>query len=57
VLHEAGVDVAETDGMFPLVVIVAVLVTEHPPASVTMTVHVPAEMPVAVEVVCPLHHW
>ena len=54
--QEEGVSVVVTIGIFPLKVMVTVWVVEQPPASVTITVQVPADNPVAVEVVCPLHH-
>ena len=56
-LQAVGVELAVTTGIFPLEVIVTVLVEVQPLESVIRTVHVVlAVRPVAVEVLCPLHH-
>ena len=51
------VTVAETDAVGPLLgITITVCVCEHPLASVTVTVYVPAASAVAVCDVCPLFH-
>ena len=51
-MQALGVEPAVTEKL-PLPVTVTAKDCEHPEASVTVTVYVPDESPVAVEVVCP----
>ena len=55
-LQDAGVLLIVTTGVFALEDIVTVSEIEHPFASVIVTIQLPAVSPVAVEVLCPLHH-
>ena len=49
-LQDAGVETAATDGTLTDVLTETVVTAEHPSASVTVTVYIPEDKPVAVAV-------
>ena len=57
IMQPVGAELDVIAGIFPPDATVTVPVVMQPLASDTVTVQLPADSPVAVDVVCPLHQW